>query len=107
SAGGESTATIATYRNYDFVPGDKVIFQSQLTDEQVGEIPSQLTMQSGQLDIQMMDNEKTVRVPKGAGATFAARMTTAAYLPDQFTIEFDAKNERFGINHLKIKFGND
>src|SRR6202012_2231768 len=55
---GGTAATIATYKNYDFVPGDKVIFQSQLGDEQVGEIPSQLTIQSGQLDIQMLDNDK-------------------------------------------------
>lgn len=104
---GSGTATIATYKNYDFVPGDKVIFQSELGGEQVGEIPSQLTIQDGQLDIQTQDNDKVVRIPKGAGATFAARMTNQAYMPDQFTVEFDVKNERFGINHFTIKFGTD
>lgn len=32
-------------------------------------------------------------------------MTGTNYLPDQFTIEFDVKNEKAGLEHLNLKFG--
>lgn len=93
------------YKNYDFVPGDKIIFESQMKDEQVGEIPSQFEMTEGQMDVQVEDGEKVIHVPKGPGAVFKPRITSASYLPDQFTIEFDMKNELFGLNHISFKFG--
>lgn len=99
--------TVKEYRNYDFVPGDKIIFQSQLEDERSGEIPSQFTLNSGQMDIQQEDGQNVIRVPNGSGANFKPRMTKMDYLPDQFTIEFDAKNERFGTAHMTIQFGNN
>ena len=97
--------TVKEYRNYDFVPGDKIIFQSQLDDQRTGEIPSQFTLNSGQMDIQQEDGQNVIRVPSGSGANFKPRMTKSDYLPDQFTIEFDAKNERFGTAHMTIQFG--
>jgi OmpA-OmpF porin, OOP family len=93
------------YKNYDFVPGDKIIFESQLKDEQIGEIPSQFELATGQMDVQVEDGEKVLHVPKGPGAYFKPRITSASYLPDQFTIEFDIKNELFGLNHIHFRFG--
>jgi len=98
--------SVKSYQNYDFVPGDKIIFESNLADEQVGEIPSQFTLSDGQADVQMEDGENVIHVPKGSGATFTARMTNENYMPDQFTIELDFKNELFGVNHLSVDFGN-
>lgn len=103
--GGSTAGTLADYRNYDFVPGTKIIFQSQLADEEPGEIPSQFTLLNGQLDIQAMGNENVIHVPKGAGATMTPRMSNMTYMPDQFTIEFDFENESFGLNHLMVDFG--
>jgi OmpA-OmpF porin, OOP family len=97
--------TLAVYKNYDFVPGDKIIFQSSLADESVGEIPSQLTLNKGQMDIQQEDGENVIHVPTGPGANFTPRMKHMQYMPDQFTLEFDVKNERFGLNHFTIYFG--
>lgn len=109
SGGGKEPAsqvpTLQTYRNYDFVPGDTIIFQSNLADEQVGEIPSQFTVLNGQMDVQEDNGENVIHVPKGAGATMTPRMTNATYMPDQFTVEFDFKNETFGMNHLMVDFG--
>jgi outer membrane protein OmpA-like peptidoglycan-associated protein len=102
---GSQNGTVKDYRNYDFVPGDKIIFQSQLEDERNGEIPSQFTLNSGQIDIQHEDGQNVIRVPSGSATNFKPRMTKTDYLPDQFTIEFDAKNERFGTAHMTIQFG--
>lgn len=99
------TPTLISYKNYDFVPGDKIIFQSNLADEQTGEIPSQFTLIEGQLDVQTDNGENVIHVSKGATTTFTARMTSQTYMPDQFTIEFDFKNEKFGLNHINVDFG--
>jgi OmpA-OmpF porin, OOP family len=100
-----TTPTVQTYRNYDFVPGDTVIFESNLADEQTGEIPSQFTLADGQVDVQQEDGENVIHVAAGPGATFTPRMDKQAYMPDQFTVEFDFKNEKFGVNHFSVDFG--
>lgn len=105
SAGSNGVPTIRDYKNYDFVPGSKIIFESQLTDESVGEIPSQFILDHGQMDIQQEDGENVIHVAKGAGATMTPRMKNTSYMPDQFTIELDFKNERFGLDHLMVDFG--
>lgn len=97
--------TLKTYFNYDFVEGDQVIFESQLPGEKTGEIPSQFTLVQGQMDVQEEDGENVIHVPAGDGATFTPRMTSQSYLPDQFTVEFDIRNERFGLAHISIGFG--
>lgn len=97
--------SLSVYKNYDFIPGDRIIFQSALADESVGEIPSQFTLNKGQMDLQQEDGENVIHVPKGPGANFSPRMKNIQYMPDQFTIEFDIKNERFGLNHFTIYFG--
>jgi len=102
---GSGPVTLKTYQNYDFVPGDKIIFESNLADEQAGEIPSQFTLSEGQMDVQNEDGENIIHVPKGPGCTFTPRMTNTTYMPEQFTIEFDFKNELFGVNHFSVDFG--
>ena len=104
ASSGSQTGTIAAYKNYDFVPGDKIIFQSALGDESVGEIPSQFTLNEGQMDIQQEDGENVIHTPKGPGSTFTPRMKTQEYLPDQFTVEYDFKDEKFGLNHVSVWF---
>ena len=101
-----ATPEMSSYKNYDFVPGDKIIFQSNLAVDQTGSIPSQFTLSTGQLDVQNEDGENAIHIPTGSGADFSPRMTSTNYLPDQFTIEFDFKNEKAGLEHLKLRFGN-
>ncbi len=102
----QAPAGIKTYQNYDFVPGDTILFESNLAEEQTGEIPSQFTLEEGQMDVQTEDGENVIHIPTGDGATFSARMSKENYMPDKFTIEFDIKNERFGVSHFSVDFGN-
>jgi OmpA-OmpF porin, OOP family len=104
-AGGQRPPRLIQYKNYDFVPGDKIIFESQLADEETGEIPSQFILKEGQMDVETEDGENVIHVPQGSGTTFSPRMRTSHYLPEQFTVEFDFKNERFGLNHITVRFG--
>ena len=113
SSSGDATASseknnppsVQSYKNYDFVPGDQIIFESDLANEETGEIPSQFTVSEGQVDVQEEDGENVIHVPKGAGAVITPRMTKTTYMPDKFTIELDFKNESFGLNHLEVDFG--
>ena len=106
-AEGERPARLISYKNYDFVPGDKIIFESQLADEETGEIPSQFILKEGQMDVQTEDGKNVIHVPQGSGTTFSPRMKTSHYLPDQFTVEFDIKNENYGLNHVTVRFGDE
>ncbi|PJJ75560.1 outer membrane protein OmpA-like peptidoglycan-associated protein [Thermoflavifilum aggregans] len=105
SSSQSATPTLTSYKNYDFVPGDKIIFQSNLTDEQAGEIPSQFTLIEGQMDIQNIDGENVIRTIAGPTITFTPRMTNQQYMPEQFTVEFDYKNPKYGLYHMNIDFG--
>ena len=97
--------TIVSYKNYDFIPGDKIIFQSELTDERVGEIPSQFTLTKGQADIQEEDGENVIHVPKGEFTVITPRFSAKTNIPDAFTVEFDFKDEAYGVNHVNVDFG--
>ncbi len=107
SGNASAPPSIKTYKNYDFVPGDKIIFQSNLAADQTGSLPSQFTVTDGQMDVQTEEGENVIHVPTGSGAHFSPRMTSTNYLPDQFTLEFDVKNEKFGLVHLTLKFGDE
>jgi outer membrane protein OmpA-like peptidoglycan-associated protein len=102
---GTGSAAVKDYRNYDFVPGDTILFESALAGEQVGEIPSQFILAHGQMDVQQEDGENVIHVPSGDGATITPRMSRDNYMPDRFTVEFDIKNERFGVAHVNVDFG--
>jgi OOP family OmpA-OmpF porin len=101
----QAQPSLRDYKNYDFIPGDKPIFVSQLTDERSGEIPSQFNLQNGQADVQVEDGENVIHVPAGDGATLTPRMKNNNYMPEQFTVEFDMKNEKFGVAHVNVDFG--
>lgn len=102
--------TITAYKNYDFVPGDKIILESQLSEERTGEIPSQFVLDKGQMDVQVEDGEKVIHIPKGSGARFHLRLKNQSGIPNQFTVEFDEKNTAstnttYGISHASVDFG--
>lgn len=105
NANKNDTPSIISYQNYDFVPGATIIFASQLSDESSGEIPSQFVLTGGQMDVQQQDGENVIHLNPGPTVDFNPRMKESNYLPDQFTVEFDFMNEKFGLNHVNVDFG--
>lgn len=97
-----SQSSIITYKNYDFVPGDIVIFQSNLEDEGVAKIPSQFALVEGQLEVHDKGNENIIHLPTGKGAWFTTSMSKENYIPEKFTVEFDFKNEKFGVYNFRV-----
>lgn len=78
------------WAKYDFVPGDKVIFEDNLTGEENGEFPSRWDLVRGNVEIAEFGGETVIMYRDGA-PTIVPYMKNAKddYLPDVFTIEFD------------------
>jgi OOP family OmpA-OmpF porin len=82
--------TLKTYANYDFVPGETVIFEDHFTDDQDGEFPAHWKLLAGQGILNKVDSLEAFCLTEGNYVRVAPRMKTEKdYLPDSFTIEFD------------------
>ena len=93
ASGGASSsgpATLKTYSNYDFVPGEQVVFEDNFTDDQDGEFPAHWRLNAGQAIINKVDSAAAFFLTEGNYVRVAPRMKTEKdYLPENFTIEFD------------------
>src|ERR1700688_755992 len=48
NADSSSPAVIKAYSNYDFVPGDTILFEDNFSDDQDGEFPAHWELKAGQ-----------------------------------------------------------
>jgi outer membrane protein OmpA-like peptidoglycan-associated protein len=81
---------LKAWSNYNFVPGDKVIFEDNLLWEENGEFPSKWDLMQGIAENAMIGNEKVIKFSVDDDIIFPLMKTEEDYLPDKFTIEFDA-----------------
>ncbi|MCK4344617.1 MAG: OmpA family protein [Bacteroidales bacterium] len=81
---------LKAWSNYNFVPGDKVIFEDDLLWEENGEFPSKWDLFEGFAENAMMGNEKVIKFTLDEDIIFPLMKTDEDYLPDKFTVEFDA-----------------
>ncbi len=81
---------LKAWSNYNFVPGDKVIFEDDLLWEENGEFPSKWDLMRGIAENAMIGNEKVIKFSVDEDIIFPLMETDEDYLPDKFTIEFDA-----------------
>jgi outer membrane protein OmpA-like peptidoglycan-associated protein len=99
---------IADYKNYDFVPGAKIIFEPDMSNESDAELPARFTVEKGNAEIQTFEGEKILHLQADGGATVAPLMNAENYLPEQFTIEFDMMYENDGpfryVSDFSINF---
>lgn len=78
------------WSNYDFVPGDKVIFEDNLVGEENGEFPSRWDLQRGNVEVAEFGGEPVIMFHDGAPVIMPyLKNAKEDYLPDVFTIEFD------------------
>ncbi len=78
------------WAKFDFVPGDRVIYEDNLTDEENGEFPSRWDLHDGNIEVAVLDGENVIMF-REYGSTIIPYMKEpqSDYLPDIFTIEFD------------------
>lgn len=85
-----SPTGILNWAKYDFVPGDKIIFEDDLMFEENGEFPSRWDLHRGVAEVAQLDGENVIML-RGGQPTIVPYLENSDqdYLPDVFTIEFD------------------
>jgi OOP family OmpA-OmpF porin len=84
-----ATPVMKVYANYDFVPGDNILFEDHFADDQDGEFPSHWELNKGQALLNKINNEPAFFLTEGNYVEVYPRMKTEKFLTDPFTVEFD------------------
>lgn len=71
--------------NYDFVPGDRVIFADDFTQDNVGDFPKRLELVDGNVEVVESKGQRMIRTTDIATIAIPLPET----LPDRFTFEAD------------------
>ena len=108
ASGGAGTAAKAAsakpgegaWRNYDFVPGERVLFAEDFTKDNIGDFPKRLTFKSGNVEIVEWSGARYLST-NTFGSQFA--IVLPEVLPQRFTMEFEYSAA--GGNGLSIYFG--
>ena len=86
----ENNPLSLTWNKYDFVPGDKIIFEDNLIGEENGEFPSRWDLYDGTAENAVFGGENVIMF-RGGGPMIVPYLKNPKidYLPDVFTTEFD------------------
>ncbi len=101
-----SKEDIKLWSKYDFVPGDKIIFEDNLIGEESGEFPSRWDLLSGSAEVASLKGENVIHFSNNNSIIFPL-MDNKDFLPEIFTIEFDIFFENGGEQYsdiYKIRF---
>ena len=86
------------WANYDFVPGNRVIFDIDFTEDKVGNFPERLEYTSGQMELVELDGVRMLKASDRAELL----VPLGEALPARYTIEIDfiSKNGTWGAISL-------
>ena len=102
--GSASDENLTAWTKFDFVPGDVVIFEDDLENEMNGEFPSKWDLDYGNVEIALLGDQKVINFATVVNSTIVPLMKEKGdYLPDQFTLEFDAYFSEFCTSY-EIEF---
>jgi outer membrane protein OmpA-like peptidoglycan-associated protein len=86
--------SIEVYKKFDFVPGDKLLFYDDFSNDFIGDFPAKWnTNGSGEIVTFNDDSGKWFEIKDGSNSLYVANISS---LPEEYTIEFDI--ETLGIN---------
>ena len=95
------------YQNYDFVPGDRIIFEDNFSGDQSGEFPSHWDLLSGQAQVSNFQGEKIFALTEGNYVSVVPLMKTDNYLAsDTFSVEFDFYTQPGAYNQVGVRLWN-
>ena len=75
------------WANYDFVPGDRILFYEDFSAERIGRFPRRLEFLGGMMDVVDWEGRRLLQSTDTASVF---RVALGEPLPERFTIEFDA-----------------
>ena len=81
-----ATKVSAVSTKFDFVPGDRVLFYDDMTQDELGEFPKRFTLKQGTFEVAEMAGERWMRCTSNDG-TVSMKVRTG--LPEFWTLEFD------------------
>jgi len=84
-AAGQDRADPKVWDNYDFIPGSRVIFFTDFSEDRVGNFARGLKFRSGQMDVVERDGVKVLR----STARSEFLIPVGRELPERFTLELD------------------
>lgn len=91
-------ASFAAYQNYDFIPGDTVIFEDHFMDDDEGEFPAHWNLNAGQAVMNTVAGQKALLLIEGNNARISPLIKSPMYFVDAFTIEYDTYfNGAYGV----------
>jgi OmpA-OmpF porin, OOP family len=90
-APGAGEAAPKLWLNYDFVPGDRVLYYNDYSEDEVGNFPERLNFQSGNMEIVELDGVRYIRAT--SEGVFAIPLPEV--LPEKFTVEIDVINRKW------------
>jgi outer membrane protein OmpA-like peptidoglycan-associated protein len=96
---------LTSYQNYDFTPGETILFADDFTTTQDGEFPDQWELTKGQAVVNKAAGYPAFLLTDGNYAQVNPRMKNKTYLPDQFTIEYDLYGNP-GVYALQVEMLN-
>jgi outer membrane protein OmpA-like peptidoglycan-associated protein len=83
-------ASLKTYSSFDFVPGDVVLFEDNIENEQAEEIPSKWQVLDGQIEIRQLNGQNVIQFVDGGLVSMQPRMKTPTKsLGKRWTLEYD------------------
>lgn len=100
------------WNKFDFIPGDIILFEDNLIGEKNGEFPSKWDVTKGTIENANFNGENVIMFIKcnsngGGGIVPLIKNSKEDYLPDEFTIEFDAyfenNNNSYQLSFLDFK----
>ena len=87
--------------NYDFVPGERVLFYDDFADDKVGDLPAHEDVTSGNVTVVDIKGQKYLHTVTGAQMT----INLPEVLPQRFTVEVTFHRQGGNGSGLYFKFG--
>lgn len=81
--------SMRSYANYDFVAGNKIIFEDDFHTDQDGEFAEHWDLQAGQAVLNKFGDGLVMKITDGNYGKVGPLMKTKDYLPKEFTLEYD------------------
>ena len=88
------------WANYDFVPGDEILFYDDFTGDVVGDFPRRLDLVQGNFEVVEWQGGRYLRAT--SGGLFAIPLPRT--LPDRFTVEYEV-NLTHGNAYVRLTTG--
>ncbi len=89
SSSSDNPVSMRSYANYDFVPGNKIIFEDDFHTDQDGEFAEHWDLLGGQAILNKVGDALVMKITDGNYGKVTPLMKEKAYLPKEFTLEYD------------------